>query len=328
MVLRERQVLDRPWRRWLAENLARGVEPAALRERLRERAVPEREISRRLAEAAEAAALAVEALSRAARAEQALALRGALRAPEIERRTTPEAGEFFGCYWASGTPAIFVDLVTRWPAFGRWSAASLRERFGEVEVEAEIGRAGDPEPDIHYLAHRRRLRLADFIDQALAAGESDDLYMIARNHNLARPELRALLEEIEPPAGYFDEARLAGGAALWFGPAGTVTRLHHDCSNILFCQVVGQKRVRLGAPEDPALLSAARGVYSRIDPEAPSATEAAPRLYDVTLAAGEALFIPVGWWHHVRALELSISVALNAFSRPNCFDWYMPGRVE
>ena len=43
------------------------------------------------------------------------------------------------------------------------------------------------------------------------------------------------------------------------------------------------------------------------------------------LAPGEALFLPVGWWHHVRALDLSISVAFNHFTWPNDFDWYRPG---
>jgi hypothetical protein len=35
----------------------------------------------------------------------------------------------------------------------------------------------------------------------------------------------------------------------------------------------------------------------------------------------------VGWWHHVRALDVSVSVALNGFVKPNAFDWYRPGQL-
>ncbi|HEY0139226.1 MAG TPA: cupin-like domain-containing protein [Nannocystis sp.] len=56
-----------------------------------------------------------------------------------------------------------------------------------------------------------------------------------------------MLANLTLPAGYFDPSpiRAARCGAFWFGPAGTVTALHHDTSNILFFQVVGRKRYRL-----------------------------------------------------------------------------------
>ena len=47
-----------------------------------------------------------------------------------------------------------------------------------------------------------------------------------------------------------------------------------------------------------------------------------------TFAPGEALFLPVGWWHHVRALDLSISLACNHFRWPNDHDGYKPGALR
>jgi hypothetical protein len=35
-----------------------------------------------------------------------------------------------------------------------------------------------------------------------------------------------------------------------------------------------------------------------------------------------------GWWHHVRALSVSIKLALTNFVVANAFDWYRPGEVR
>jgi hypothetical protein len=37
---------------------------------------------------------------------------------------------------------------------------------------------------------------------------------------------------------------------MWFGPAGTVTRLHHDVMNVMLHQVDGWKHVILVPPQD------------------------------------------------------------------------------
>lgn len=326
---RRRRELSPEWRRWLAENLEAGADPGLLRETLRTHGVPVLEAMLRLREASENVALARRHARRADQAELVLRLSRSLRAGQIERRKTPCAEEFFIRYWATNTPVILTDLVRVWPAFERWCPAYFRDRFGDVEIEYEGGRADDPEYDINYRAHRRVARFSEYLDR-IAVASGNDLYLIANNQNLARSGLRPLFDDLRLPPGYFDEDHLASGSALWLGPAGTVTSLHHDTSNILLCQVVGRKHLRLGAPDDPVLLASARGVYSRIDPETSGPVQTPGGIadfYNVELAAGEALFLPVGWWHHVRALEFSISVALNAFARANIYSWFKPGAV-
>ncbi|MDC0722062.1 cupin-like domain-containing protein [Nannocystis bainbridge] len=325
---RGRATLAPAFRAWLVENLLRGADEAAIRAALAERGVPAATIAGALARARGSAELAGARAVAAGLRREALVnrLRRTLRAaaPQIERRPAPSPSEFLRNYWATGTPVILNDVVPRWPAFSRWSPADLRARFGAAEIEMSIGRAGDDDPDVRFKQHVRRTTLGDYVDRVLAAGETNDLYLIANNRNLARPGLAGLLADIVLPAGYFDEARSASCGALWFGPAGTVTSLHHDTSNILFFQVVGRKRFRLYAPDEPQLLAAARGVYSTLDPEAAGSALAECGL-DLVLLPGEALFLPVGWWHHVRALDVSISVAFNNFVWPNQFEWFKPG---
>jgi lysine-specific demethylase 8 len=104
----------------------------------------------------------------------------------------------------------------------------------------------------------------------------------------------------------------------WLGPAGTLTPLHFDVARNVFCQVVGVKRVLLAAPRDAAG-GGAGGLEntSDEDPERASAAEAEAgvaggrgRFVEALLGPGDALYIPPGWWHHVRALTASASVSI------------------
>ena len=72
--------------------------------------------------------------------------------------------------------------------------------------------------------------------------------------------------------------------------------------------------------------------YSQVDCEKPN-YEQFPRFRDATLidfelAPGEILFVPVGWWHHVRALDWSISVSFANFVFPNTYRWAIPEMVS
>lgn len=324
------QVLAHDWRVWLADNLAQGVAATELVATLAEHGVDGDEARARVAaiERSPAFAVARAATLRAARAELVLRLvRTRAAIDRVERRTNPTADELFTGPWASGTPFVITDLVTQWPAFGRWTPEHLRERFGDVEIEASTGRESDPRYDIRFAKHAERMRLGAFVDRVLARPRSNDLYLIANNHNLARPELAPLFDDIVQP-DYLDPARVVGSSALWFGPAGTVTPLHHDTSSIVLCQVLGTKRVFLVDPTEPALLAHTNGVYCELDVARVRAELPDVRVLDVELAAGEALFLPLGWWHEIHALDVSISVALNNFRRPNHHEWYKPGALR
>lgn len=332
------RTLSRPWQTWIAENLLRGATPDALRPTLRAQGVPDVEIDAQVA--ALAASPALDLARNAARHVARLQLHSRMRrqldaaraAPrEVERRANLDADDFFERYYATNTPVVLTDVVTRWPAFGRWSPAWLKERFGDVEVMAAMGRASDPDYDMHTPALSRPIALGEFVDRVLAAGESNDLYLVANHRNSDRDGLRALFDDVDVDPRWLDPSRRAGSTAFWFGPGGTVTPLHHDTSNILFANLYGAKRFLLIAPWEDAMLAATRGVYSHIDPEAPDLARfpeyARVIVREVTLSPGEMLFLPVGWWHHVRALSVSINLAFTNFTRGNAFDWYRPGAV-
>jgi hypothetical protein len=236
------------------------------------------------------------------------------------------AAEFRDVYVAGNMPVILTDVVTRWPAFGRWTPAYLSETFGDVVVDVTTGRLSDPDYDMHAARHTESTLLRDFVARIEAARtETNDFYMVANNRVLERTRLGALLNDVVLPDGYCAAQRLLGSSALWLGPAGTVTPLHYDTSNILFGQVYGRKRYRMIAPFETSLFEGARAMYADRDPEQGSMDPVLVK--DVVLEPGDALFIPVGWWHHVRALDVSISLGINSFPFHNNFDWYRPSSV-
>ena len=125
------------------------------------------------------------------------------------------------------------------------------------------------------------------------------------------------------PSGFLDPAGTDGRyVRLWFGPAGTVTPLHCDNRNVLFAQVQGRKHVRLIAPQFLSALANDRACYSAVDLDAVD-YERFPAMRDVpvheaVVEPGEFLFIPIGWWHAVRSLDVSMSLSFTnlCFNEP------------
>ena len=89
-------------------------------------------------------------------------------------------------------------------------------------------------------------------------------------------------------------------------------------------QVVGRRRFRLIAPEYWRCLYNNVGVFSDVDCEAPDLVKHPKfrhaKVADIVLQPGDALFMPVGWWHHAHALDASMTVTFTNFIYPNRFN--------
>ena len=113
--------------------------------------------------------------------------------------------------------------------------------------------------------------------------------------------------------------------ACWIGSRGVVTPLHFDLCHGFLANVVGAKRVTLFPPQDTLYLyraarSAPNPNSSRVNWENwrddvaderrrfPKVAEASP--LQVTVAAGEALYTPPGWWHTVEGATPTVAVLL------------------
>lgn len=309
-------------RRWALENLIDGVPHADLVRALESTGVPRHVAVRDIALLGVSPLLEPlrEARLASSRAEQVLSLVRGLEPESIERREKPTAEVFYTHYFHANRPCIFTNFTEGWPARA-WTPESLVGRLEDAEIEVVRGRDAYP---VDYDRRSRelavRMPVSEYVRLVRERSPTNDLYSVAHNKNMERAAFVALLEDVVVDESYFDPARLTGGTSLWLGPAGTVTPLHHDTTNILFCQLYGRKRMTLVSPLESAMLGHVEGYYSTLPADA-----LPTRSHTVELGPGDALFLPVGWWHEVRALEISISFSLLAFRRPNAFSEYGPG---
>ncbi len=241
----------------------------------------------------------------------------------IPRVDTLTEQAFFEYFYSAQSPVVIEKWVTQWPAYQKWSASFLRDQYGSAQIKITQGREGHQDYDIRSSDYQVDGLLAEFAERVINTEHSNDFYLIARNRVIESPKLLALWDDvIEEP--YLDVSLRKGCAALWFGPKGTITPLHHDTCNILFAQVWGDKRITLVPPTYMKLFESSKSMYSFEDVlKSPIQEES----FVIDLKAGSALFIPVGWWHQVEALSASISMAMTHFKRRNDFDDYRPGAI-
>lgn len=248
----------------------------------------------------------------------------------VDKRAVVSDDEFINRYVRGCRPVVLTGHTRDWPAMRRWSPSDLKARFGHLDVEIQAERQANPRYEEDKLSHRRSTRLADFVDQVVAGGETNDYYLTANNEMLRRPEFSPLLRDIGSLPPCCNRAELAERSSFWFGPAGTVTSLHHDTLMLFHTQVVGRKRWRFISPLQGPHLYNTNGVFSPIDLDAIDLKRfplfEGARVLEVVVEPGETMFLPLGWWHQVRALDVSMSFSYSnlALPIPNQFTYVNP----
>jgi hypothetical protein len=325
------RVFDDEWRRWIAENLLIGNTPESILEVLKSSGYPAQVAAREVRLAQECPYLrGCELLrSRLRKRDWILAIyrkthRLHPKSGEIERRHRLGRDEFLREYYSANRPVIITGMMEDWPAMRKWSLDYLAETFSEREVEVQMNRSsGDAGAQYEMNSERfvGRIKFGDFVGRLRSAGETNDFYLTANNNSSNRKVLPELWDDMVQLPEYL-RADQPGGF-FWMGPAGTVTPFHHDLTNNFMAQVMGRKLVKIAPSWDTPLMRNHLHCFSQIDgrrtPANPYPTFDEPQIHECVLHPGEILFLPIGCWHYVQGLDITITVSFTNFLFDNDF---------
>ncbi|RQO29667.1 hypothetical protein DBR32_15525 [Taibaiella sp. KBW10] len=220
-------------------------------------------------------------------------------------------------------PAIFENILTDWPAIQKWNLKYLEEQWGNTMVTACHHKGGEHRFD---RSKPVNMYLTQLIENLSQDGALQKDYFLSQG--LFVNDLEKAANDIATP-GFFPKETLQA-TALWLAAEGTVTHLHWDSLPVLLGLVKGRKSVTL---YDPAFHDSLYPIpdtepkpnWSQVDFLRPDHLQnpdffEVPSL-EVELKAGELLYIPQYWWHHVTNLDLSIAVQFMLQGRPNPAPW-------
>jgi hypothetical protein len=226
---------------------------------------------------------------------------------------------FLDGFYAPMRPVIITGEMRDWPALERWTPEYLSEKVGSAEIEYQGGRDANAGFERHKDDCKQRMPFDRYMDLIAGSGWTNDAYVTAYNSAANRAALAPLMDDLR----YLVQYLTCEHGMMWIGPMGTFTPLHYDLTNNLLAQVKGSKRIVLVPPSESSKLYNSAHVFSDVhditDPERlkqfPLAAEA--RSYEVDLEEGELLYIPLGWWHQVTALDFSVTLTYTNFRWPN-----------
>ena len=238
----------------------------------------------------------------------------------------------------SNRPALLQSALQDWAPVLRWSDDNyLRSAAPDAKVSARRVASGTVASGSYESDEISWPTLVDSLAAASHAGIS------AAPHYAAQLRLRTSLPTLfadtrpEPPLLRALGAVWRNAPSAYIG-CGARTPLHFDLLENIFCVVTGVKHVALWPPADGGLLypgDDGGATFSRADIYIPD-LEAFPLLREalshalhVKVSAGDALYIPVGWWHAVSTPPGVRSISVSYWAQqPEGKTWEMRERDE
>ncbi len=252
--------------------------------------------------------------------------------PHVPERVVADAADLDAALRTADRPFVVRGLAADWPLVqaGRRSAAEARryllDHRRDVPFTVSVGASGsdgrlfyDEAMAMNFATFKTKLdEVFAHIDASEQSGDPRPIY-------LASIDMQGYFDGLHE-ANHVDLGDRTPLASIWMG---TRTRIaaHNDVPDNLACVAVGRRRFTLFPREQfrnlylgPIDNTPAGRAVSMVDFHAPDFA-AHPKFHDALahaqvaeLEAGDALYIPAMWWHHVEGLA-TFNVLVNYWWR-------------
>ncbi|NJB71197.1 hypothetical protein GGR42_001659 [Saonia flava] len=233
---------------------------------------------------------------------------------EIPRVKTLSKKDFINNYFKPQKPVVIEEFIKDWPAYSKWDLEYMKGVAGDKMVPLYDDRPVDHRDGFNE-AHAT-MKMADYID--LLKSEPTKYRIFLWNIFREVPELQK--DFIYPDFGLRLMKRLP---MLFFGGSNSHTFMHYDIdlANIFHFHFEGKKEcILFPQTENRFLYKIPHSliVHESIDFSNPDLNKW-PALknaegYKTHLGHGETLYMPEGYWHHMKYLTPGFSMSLRSIA--------------
>lgn len=230
-------------------------------------------------------------------------------ARKVDRLTDFDPVKFREDYFSKSLPVVFEGVAKAWPCCQKWNLDYFAEKEGDQELLL-VNASGLTSREEH--SNFEILSMKDLVGD-IKRGKDKYLRFSPLVEN--SPELARDLD-LDWLGRMRGEKSFGNTYYMFMGGKGQRTLLHADQPCNLYVQAFGEKRWTMFLPEDtsflyPELTNTAY-VKSPIDIDNPDLSRYPlfrhARKYEVTLKAGDVLYVPPHVWHHVENLTDTVAV--------------------
>lgn len=238
-----------------------------------------------------------------------------LNLDQIPREQTLSKKEFIQKYFKPQKPVVIERFVEDWPAYSKWDLDYIKDIAGDKTVPLYDDRP--VKHDEGFNEPHAKMKMRDYID--LLKSEPTKYRIFLWN---VLKEVPMLQKDFTYPD--FGLRLMKGLPMLFFGGSNSHTFMHYDIdlANIFHFHFEGKKQcILFPQSETKFLYKIPHSLITREDIDfANPDLEKWPALQHAKghiahLEHGNVLYIPEGYWHHMKYITPGFSMSLRAIAR-------------